>query len=342
MEQLYRFSPYLKSTLWGGHKLMAQRSGLTMTLPPAEAEAERARLEKFDNIGESWEISAMPACECTVADGPEAGMTLSQLIENHGAALVGDSVWQRFGNRFPLLIKFIDAAADLSLQVHPDDSLAMQRHGLPGKTEMWYILDTAPDALIRCGLRYDLTPAEYDCRIADGTLMEAVNSVVAAPGQVYVLPPGRLHAIGAGTMLIEIQQSSDITYRVDDYGRRDSDGNLRELHTEQARDAIDYRRTDNIWVMTPPIPDDKDTIQSVVLEHGPYFNADRVCVRGSHNNNNTADSFMALICLDGKGYCRVGDTVQPVYKGTTLLIPAIRNTVGLEGDMTLITVTVAC
>ncbi len=341
MEQLYRFSPYLKSTLWGGRKLIALRSGLAVTLTPAEAEAERARLEKFENIGETWEVSAMPACECTVAVGPEAGTTLSQLTEKYGAALVGDSVWKRFGNRFPLLIKFIDAAADLSLQVHPDDKLAMKRHGMPGKTEMWYIIDADPEAMIHCGLRHDLTPEEYDRRVAEGSLMETVNSFKAVPGQIYVLPPGRLHAIGAGTMLIEIQQSSDITYRVDDYGRRDASGKLRELHTEQAREAIDYRHTDNIYVMAPPLPDNNDTIQTVVLEHGPYFNANRVYIKGKHCLHNTEDSFMALICLDGKGHCRVGETIQPVYKGTTLLIPAIQDCIELEGDMTLISVTVA-
>lgn len=340
MEQLYRFSPYLKSTLWGGRKLIALRSGLAATLTPAEAEAERARLEKLDNIGETWEISAMPACECIVAAGPDAGATLSQLTEKYGAALVGNRVWQRFGNRFPLLIKFIDAAADLSLQVHPDDRLAMARHGTPGKTEMWYILDADPTAMIHCGLRHDLTPAEYDRRVTDGTLMETVNSFKAVPGQIYVLPPGRLHAIGAGTTLIEIQQSSDITYRVDDYGRRDASGKLRELHTEQAREAIDYRHTDNIYTTAPPLPDNNDILQTVVLEHGPYFNANRVCVRGKHRLDNPDDSFMALICLDGKGVCHVDNTLQPVSKGTTLLVPAVQNSVGLEGDMTIIAVTV--
>lgn len=341
MEQLYRFSPYLKSTLWGGRKLIALRSGLAATLTPAEAEAERVRLEKLDNIGETWEISAMPACECIVAAGPEAGATLSQLTEKYGAALVGKKVWQRFGNRFPLLIKFIDAAADLSLQVHPDDKLAMERHGMPGKTEMWYIIDADPTALIHCGLRYDLTPAEYDRRVAEGSLMETVNSFKAAPGQVYVLPPGRLHAIGAGTTLIEIQQSSDITYRVDDYGRLDASGKLRELHTEQAREAIDYRHTDNIYTVAPPLPDNDDTLQTVVLEHGPYFNANRVYVRGKHRLDNPDDSFMAIICLDGEGLCRVDNILQPIHKGTTLLVPAVQNSVGLEGDMTIITVTVA-
>lgn len=224
MRQPIKFLPYFKSTIWGGDEI-SRFKGISLNCK---------------DIGESWELSAVPGCESIVADGEDCGLTLKDLVVKYREELVGKHVYERFGDEFPLLVKFIDAKDDLSLQVHPDDRLAKQRHNSFGKTEMWYILNSQKNAKIHTGLTRQIDADEYEKRVREKTLMEVVGSYDSTPGDLFFLPAGRLHAIGTGNFLVEIQQSSDITYRVDDYGRRDSEGNLRELHTELAKDAIDY------------------------------------------------------------------------------------------------------
>lgn len=221
----FKFVPYLKSVLWGGNKIAPFKGIVT----------------DQKSIGESWEISGVPGHESIVAEGDDKGMTLPALIEKYGARLVGDKVYARFGNTFPLLIKLIDAEKDLSVQVHPDDRLAKERHNSLGKTEMWYIVDAEPGAKIYAGLSEQITPDDYTRLVGEKKIMDVIACHDSHDGDLFFLPAGRIHAIGAGNLLAEIQETSDITYRVYDFDRRDAEGNTRELHTEQAKDAIDYK-----------------------------------------------------------------------------------------------------
>lgn len=218
------FSPYFKSVIWGGNKICAYK-GIDQQEP---------------NIGESWEISAVPGHESVVADGTYKGLNLVQLIQRYGADSLGTEVMSRYDGMFPLLVKLIDANDNLSVQVHPDDTLAKQRHDSLGKTEMWYIIQADKGAKIYAGLNTEMSPDDYVKRVAENTFADTLATHNSESGDVFFLPAGRVHAIGAGNLLAEIQESSDITYRIYDYDRRDSNGNTRELHTELAKDAIDY------------------------------------------------------------------------------------------------------
>mgnify|MGYP000215868896 CR=1 FL=1 len=221
---MYKFKPILKSTIWGGEKIV----------PYKQIASDQKQ------VGESWELSGVKGNESVVAEGPEAGTTLPQLIARHGAALLGKANFERFGEEFPLLIKFIDAQQDLSIQVHPNDELAEQRHHSKGKTEMWYVVDTAEGAHLRSGFSKQVTPEEYAASVEDNTITDILADYAIRPGDVFFLPAGRVHSIGAGAFIAEIQQTSDITYRIYDFNRRDANGNTRELHTELAKEAIDY------------------------------------------------------------------------------------------------------
>ena len=230
----FKFEPYLKETIWGG-KQIAEYKGIKAC---------------SENIGESWEISGVKGHESIVAEGgtscEDKGLTISELIQKYREKLLGEKVYERFGTDFPLLIKFIDSRQDLSVQVHPDDKLAKERHGCQGKTEMWYIINSKPGAKIYAGLNKHITPEDYvrmtDKETIDGhsPLMDVIAAHDSHVGDIFFLPAGRLHSIGAGNLLVEIQQTSDITYRVYDFGRRDANGNTRELHIDLAKDAIDY------------------------------------------------------------------------------------------------------
>lgn len=316
MNKPFKLLPYFKSTIWGGKKIPAFK-GLSVNC---------------HNVGESWELSAVDGCESIVADGDDVGMTLSALVKKYGTALVGKSVYERYGGVFPLLIKFIDAGSDLSLQVHPDDKLAKERHNSFGKTEMWYIIAAEPEARIHTGLVREITPDEYDRRVGEGSLMDVVGSYSSRPGDVYFLPAGRLHAIGAGNFLVEVQQSSDITYRVDDYGRKDSNGKCRELHTQQAREAIDYH-----YYLDCKSEPCALSVESSRLVQCPYFDVKLEHVGGCRNIQNPDDSFMGVVCLSGKGTIRVGGVAEAVRQGDTVLVPADAQAFEAEGEMTLLT-----
>ena len=231
-----KFHPILKQTLWGGERI----------IPYKELASGLSR------VGESWELSGMPGSESVVAEGPWAGSTLSELIGRFGAELLGKANYARFGQEFPLLVKFIDAREDLSIQVHPDDELARKRHGKSGKCEMWYVLEAEPGASLLTGFSRPIAPAEYERRVADNTLTDVLNRQAIASGDVFYLPAGRVHSIGKGSFIVEIQQSSDITYRIYDFDRRDAAGNSRELHTELAREAIDFESSENSRITYAP------------------------------------------------------------------------------------------
>ena len=203
---MYKFQPILKSMLWGGDKIA----------PYKQIETSQQQ------VGESWELSGVKGNESVVAEGPEAGTTLPELIARHGAQLLGAKNFERFGEEFPLLIKFIDARQDLSIQVHPNDELAWERHQSKGKTEMWYVVAADKGAHLRSGFSKQVTPAEYAASVADNTITDILADYEIHPGDVFFLPAGRVHSIGAGSFIAEIQQTSDLTYRIYDFNRRDA------------------------------------------------------------------------------------------------------------------------
>lgn len=315
-----KFRPILKSVIWGGEKIAPLKGLVT----------------DQEKIGESWEISGVKGNESVVDNGADAGLNLTQMIDKYGAAMVGEKNYKQFGNSFPLLIKIIDAAGDLSLQVHPDDDLARKRHNSLGKTEMWYIVDTEPDAVICAGLSRDITPDDYVAKVNDNTLMEVVAHHKSHPGDVFFLPAGRIHSIGAGNLLVEVQETSDITYRIYDFGRVDAKtGKPRELHVEQAKDAIDYTVFPS-YVTKPAAPVDGVT-ELVDCKH---FIVDKVTVDGTKLIKNVTDSFTTLTCIDGE--LTVTDdrnNVVSMRKGESVLVPAMATEFTLQGNGTVVTST---
>ncbi len=307
------FTPYLKSVIWGGNKI-CEYKGIT---------------QPVDKIGESWEISAVPGHVSVVEAGRYAGMTLNELIDKFGEQLLGMKVIDRYGKKFPLLIKLIDAADNLSVQVHPDDQLAMKRHNSLGKTEMWYIISTDRDAKIYAGLSKEITPDEYQSKVSDGTFTDVLATHDSNPGDVFFLPAGRVHAIGAGNLLAEIQESSDITYRIFDYNRRDANGNTRELHTELAKDAIDYNVYDNY-------KSERKQNESGSLVTCDHFNVTKILADGDINLTFPNDSFTVVMCIDGDLTYSTQSGKHHLTKGHTLLLPATMTKLPLTGQATIL------
>ena len=324
----YKFQPYLRTMIWGGYQI-APFKGIFTAQP---------------NIGESWEISAVPghesvAVERGIIGDVDLGLNLIQLIDKYKGLLVGDRVYKKFGNKFPLLVKFIDSRQDLSVQVHPDDKLAMERHGCMGKTEMWYVLKADVGAKIYSGLKKPITPDDYE-RLATEPItnnqspitnpfLDVIATHESHQGDLYFLPAGRLHAIGAGNFLVEIQESSDITYRVYDFGRVDAQGKPRELHFEQAKEAIDYQ----VW---PEYRTSYDSTKPTSeLIHCPYFTVHRVVVQVAAQVDLHTDSFVVVVCLWGEANIN-GIRVK---QGETLLVPASENVLYIFGNATFLTAT---
>lgn len=316
------FEPYLKEVIWGGEVICRFK--------------HISSVQK--QIGESWEVSVIPGSVSVVNTGLLKGKTLEELVERMPVELLGQSVIDRFGKRFPLLVKFIDAEADLSVQVHPNDELAMKRHGSSGKSEMWYVIDAAPGSRLVSGFSAPMDKAEYTRRVAEGTLEEVLRYIEVNPGDVFFLPSGRVHAIGRGIFLAEIQQSSDITYRMYDYNRKDAQGKSRQLHVEEARDAIDYSLVSD----TQTHYSEKDN-EVVPLVSSSFFSTNRIRLTKAvelQRDYLDIDSFVLLVCMGGDGYLRYEDGVQPLRQGTTVLLPAaLKNvTVGTETNCLLMEV----
>lgn len=318
----YKFTPYLKSVIWGGEQIASYKGIKTQQ----------------EKIGESWEISGVPGHESVCAErgipnDPDKGLTLFQLIDKYRASLLGHQVYECYGSLFPLLVKIIDSRQNLSIQVHPNDELAQKRHNCPGKTEMWYIIQAQPGAQIYTGLKKHITPDEYEqlalqeVKEGENPFDDVIASYESHAGDCFFLPAGRLHAIGAGNLLAEIQQTSDITYRVYDYGRRDADGHTRELHIEQAKDAIDYHVYADYRT-----PYDK-TQASAELVACPYFTVRREIVCRQTTIDYHRDSFVVVICLDGN--VRINGI--EARRGETLLVPACQNILDIQGDAVLLT-----
>ena len=307
MERLYPllFEQNLFEKVWGGHRIKPLKG------MPADDEP----------VGESWEVSAVEGKESVVSNGPLRGMTLSQLSTDYGADLLGQKVAEMYGGKFPLLIKIIDAENDLSIQVHPDNKLAQQRHQSLGKTEMWFVMDATEKAFLYSGFKSKIDKQEYKTRVADGTITDVLQRHAIKRGDVFFIPAGRIHAIGGGTMVAEVQQSSDVTYRIFDYNRPGLDGRLRELHTDMAEDAIDYT------VYNSYLTNYTERVNKpVALTECPYFTVKiHNVTRPFHRKLFKYDSFIAYLCLEGEcAVMPVSDKSRAVClrRGGTCLVPA--------------------
>ncbi len=315
MEHLYplKFSPIYKEKIWGGQKL-------------------RTVLGKdfgaLDNCGESWEISGVAGDNSVVSEGNLKDKSLDELIRTYGSDLVGNSVFQRFGNDFPLLIKFIDANADLSIQVHPNDELAGKRHQSLGKSEMWYIIQADPGAKLISGFNRSLDKETYLSYFNSGRIMEILNQEEVDAGDVFFLPAGRVHTIGKGLLLAEIQQSSDVTYRIYDFDRKDKNGNLRELHTDEALDALDFKHYDSYKTLYS-----KSQNGNASLVKCKYFETNLAISTGTLVLDfGMRDSFVILIGLEGETLIRNNDSYVKLKAGETALVPACIDKIELQTD----------
>ncbi|MEX0291459.1 MAG: type I phosphomannose isomerase catalytic subunit [Flavobacteriaceae bacterium] len=297
-----KFNPILKERLWGGNKLG------TVLGKPLEGEA----------IGESWELSGVAGDVSIVSNGELAGTSLTQLITKDPENLLGRSVLERFGKEFPILIKFIDAKKDLSIQLHPSDALAEARHNSKGKTEMWYIMDADEGAELIVGFNNTVTKGQYTDHLQKGRLTELLNYEKVKEGDTFFINTGKIHAIGAGVLLAEIQQTSDITYRVYDFDRRDKDGKLRELHTELALDAIDFEKKDDFKIRYAEDPDHVN-----LMVQCPYFKTTYLNLTDDFEEDlKSQDSFVIYVCVDGEASLSNADGEVTLKKGETALISA--------------------
>ncbi len=310
--QPFRFRPLLKPVLWGGHRIAALKH-----LP-----------DTGQPIGESWEISPMPGHESVVATGSDAGLTLNELVARHGELLLGRDVAARYGGRFPLLVKLIDACQPLSIQVHPGDALAAERHHSPGKTEMWYVVDALPDATIMAGLKQALTPVQFEALARAGELEQVIAHYRPIVGDVFFLPAGTVHSIGAGNLLVEIQQASDVTYRLYDYGRVDADGRPRQLHLDEARQAVHY--APDAGIASHCSPAGPGMVKLVECEH---FAASLLAVDGRQRLEwQPMRSMLVVVGTQGRldvitdGHCHT-----TLAMGESLLIAACTRTIEVAG-----------
>lgn len=308
-----KFSPIVKDKIWGGTKLKTLLNKDLGQLP---------------NGGESWELSAVKGDVSVVLNGKLAGQSLVDVINAYGADLMGRHVYAQFGADFPLLIKFIDANDNLSVQVHPDDELAARRHGSFGKTEMWYVMDADEGASLISGFSEKISATDYERRLALGHFVDALAAHKVRQGDVFFMPAGRIHAIGKGVMVAEIQQTSDITYRVYDYDRRDAVGRSRQLHVDEALAAINFDDLDSGKIEYRAVEN-----QPVPVVSCKYFDTSVIVVCGSTTLDfSQTDSFEILMCVEGKATISAGDFSTEMSLGETLLVPACTDSVKVDAD----------
>ncbi len=305
-----KFKPILKERLWGGTKLKEVFG------KPIES----------DITGESWELSTVPGDISVVANGSLEGKSLQELIDSNAEELLGKSVVERFGKEFPILIKFIDAKQDLSIQLHPNDALAKERHNSFGKTEMWYIMDADPKAELIVGFNKDVTKEEYAESVANDTLLDLLNYEQVKEGDTFFINTGKIHAIGAGVMLAEIQQTSDVTYRVFDFNRKDKEGNLRELHTDMALDAVDYEKKDDFIVSYDKTKNEVNTMVDC-----PYFKTNYIELTENLDLDTAQrDSFTIYMCVGGEAKISTAEGEVSIKSGETALLPASTQKISLQ------------
>lgn len=306
MSELYplKFENVLKEKVWGGSALVTQYN----KKPSAST-----------SIGESWEISAVAENLSVISNGFLAGNNIEELIEVYMGDITGDSIYEKFGNEFPLLIKFIEAREDLSIQVHPGNKLARERHNAYGKTEMWYILESEKGSKIYTGFKDGVTREMYQETINNGNLADLLNIESVVAGDVFFTPAGRVHAIGAGTVLVEIQQTSDITYRIFDWNRKNSGKEKRELHIDLALDAIDFTATGKNKITKDPVLNKTENLVSC-----EFFNTNIIRFDSPVKKEYfLIDSFVVYICIEGEFQILWDDARETVKKGETVLLPAM-------------------
>ncbi|NCP21245.1 MAG: mannose-6-phosphate isomerase [Zetaproteobacteria bacterium] len=310
-----KFEPILQEKIWGGTKLKSLLN----------------KASDKENIGESWEVSAVKNNVSIVSNGVYKGQNLQDLLEQYKSDLVGNKVFKQFGAQFPLLIKFIDAKEALSIQLHPNDELAQKRHESFGKTEMWYVMQADKNASLIVGFKTDCTQETYLKYLNENKIVNLLNSEKVTEGDVFFIPTGRIHAIGAGVLLAEIQQTSDITYRIFDWNRVDAQGNGRELHTDLALEAIDYKAQTNY----------KTNFHSTLNQTKPvvvcpYFTTNIIPILGTLIKDYSAnDSFVIYICTKGRVNLSYGNNqLEVIEMGESILLPNILNNITLKADLT--------
>jgi mannose-6-phosphate isomerase len=306
-----KFKTLYKDKIWGGQKIKTYLHKDFGSLP---------------NCGETWEISGVKSDVSVVANGALAGESLAGLLEQFGGELVGEKVYAHFGNTFPLLVKFIDANEDLSIQVHPNDELAKKRHNSFGKTEMWYIIQADPGSSLIAGFNRELNEQLYLEKFNSGHLTDILNREDAKAGDVFFLPAGRVHTIGKGLLLAEIQQTSDITYRIYDFDRVDDKGNKRELHTQEALAAIDYKHYPEYKTKYTPKKD-----ETVHLVSCPYFTTNLLdFTKSTLKDYSKLDSFVIHVCVEGAYTIKYNDEVYDIKMGECILLPKVIDKIDME------------
>jgi len=309
-----QFAPILKERIWGGTKLQSVLNKPIIS----------------DRTGESWEISTVEGDVSVVSNGILAGKSLNELIDSNPEAILGTDVYKRFGKQFPLLFKYLDAREDLSIQVHPNDELAKKRHNSFGKTEMWYVLQADENARIIVGFKENSNAQEYLENLKNKTLLSILDDVKVERGDVFFLETGTVHAIGAGLVIAEIQQTSDITYRLYDFDRVDSQGNSRELHVDLALDAINYNKIDTKKRYNTTLN------QSNAVVDCPYFTTNFLPLDGKIEVNKTEKTFTVYMCVEGNFEIECNNIKFQYKKGDTVLIPAAMKAFILNGKASIL------
>jgi mannose-6-phosphate isomerase len=308
------FEPILQDRIWGGTKL---KTDLGKNIPT-------------ETTGESWELSAVQGNVSVVKQGDYAGKPLTDLLEQFPNEVLGTKVYEQFGTQFPLLFKFLDAKEDLSIQVHPNDQLAKERHNSFGKTEMWYVMQADAGSRIIVGFKERSSPEEYLDKLKNKKLIDILNEQPVQKGDVYFLETGTIHAIGAGIVIAEIQQTSDITYRIYDWDRVDAEGKSRQLHVEEALDAMNYNTTDTKKEYSKEVNKSNTTVDC------PYFTTNYLPLEGNAEVSKDGSSFTVYICTEGEFTATVNGEAYSFKKGDTVLVPAAIKQYSLSGTATLL------
>lgn len=307
-----KFRPILQEKIWGGNKLR---------------DILNKKTDK-ENVGESWEISGVKDFISEVSNGSEEGKKLTDLIKEYKAELMGEEIYNRFGDDFPLLIKFIDAKTDLSVQLHPNDALAKQRHDSFGKTEMWYVMQADEGSKLNIGFNKNTNKEEYVNHLENKKILDILNFEEVDKGDSVFINTGKVHAIGGGILLAEIQQTSDITYRIYDWDRVDKEGKSRELHTELALDAIDFEKKDDYKLEYEHVENQSSEIASC-----EYFTTNYLPVKGKLTKNlSNLDSFVIYMCVSGEAKITIGSNSEELKAGESVLIPANTNEVEISAE----------
>jgi mannose-6-phosphate isomerase len=312
------FYPIIKERIWGGTKL---QECLNKTL-------------EIHNAGESWEISTVSNNVSVANNGILSGKNLNEIIELYPEEILGKQVMSIYGKEFPLLFKFLDSKQDLSIQLHPNDDLAKKRHNSFGKTEMWYVLQADKDARIVVGFKENSTQKEYLRHLEDKTVVSLLDEIPVKKGDAFLLETGTIHAIGAGILIAEIQQTSDITYRIYDWDRVDAEGNERELHTDLALDAINYNKVES-KIVYPAVGNKKNSI----IEN-KYFTTNIIPLDGVYKWAKTKEAFTVLMCTEGSFSVTIKNEVFDYKKGDTILIPAIIETLFMQGNASVLEISI--